>query len=219
MGTIKLDNYVLILRGENVLSFLNGISTNLVEASCTTVLTDKNAKIIDMIDVIDKGDFSAIIGYNGFKDSVLKHLSSRILGDGISIFDVSDSNSVYYSTEQLDVPNGVTEHISFIGRLYVVPKNVEFYESLTEKEFDQYRVDNTIPLQGKEIVQNLHPLACGLGDLVHEAKGCYIGQEILARMRSRGKQGKELLKISNPVDDATTVGEGFSLAIRRISLT
>ena len=123
----------------------------------------------------------------------------------------------YYSTEQIDLADGVTEHVSFIGRLYIVPNNFEIKDSMTSKEFDEYRVENIIPLHGREIVQNLHPLACGLGNLVHEAKGCYIGQEILARMRSRGKQGKELVKLSNPVADATTIGSEYSLAIRRIS--
>ena len=80
---------------------------------------------------------------------------------------------------------------------------------------DWYTYENLIPLQGKEITQNIHPLACGLGDLVHESKGCYIGQEILARMRSRGRQGKQLMRISNPVIDATTIGKTHSLAIRR----
>lgn len=217
MGIIKLDNYVLILRGNNVLSFLNGISTNLVETSCSTVLTDKNAKIIDMIEVIDKDEFIAVVGYNEFKASVLEHLTTRILNEDIAIFDVSDSNTVYYSTEQIDLADGVTEHVSFIGRLYIVPNNFEIKDSMTSKEFDEYRVENIIPLHGREIVQNLHPLACGLGNLVHEAKGCYVGQEILARMRSRGKQGKELVKLSNPVADATTIGSEYSLAIRRIS--
>ncbi len=217
MGIIKLDNYVLVLRGNNVLSFLNGISTNLVESSCSTVLTDKNAKIIDMIEVIDKDEFIAVVGYNEFKASVLEHLTTRILNEDIAIFDVSDSNTVYYSTEQIDLADGVTEHVSFIGRLYIVPNNFEIKDSMTSKEFDEYRVENIIPLHGREIVQNLHPLACGLGNLVHEAKGCYVGQEILARMRSRGKQGKELVKLSNPVDDATTIGSEYSLAIRRIS--
>ena len=217
MGIIKLDNYVLVLRGNNVLSFLNGISTNLVETSCSTVLTDKNAKIIDMIEVIEKDEFIAVVGYNEFKASVLEHLTTRILNEDIAIFDVSDSNTVYYSTEKIDLADGVTEHVSFIGRLYIVPNNFEIIDSMTSKEFDEYRVENIIPLHGREIVQNLHPLACGLGNLVHEAKGCYVGQEILARMRSRGKQGKELVKLSNPVDDATTIGSEYSLAIRRIS--
>ncbi len=170
-----------------------------------------------MIEVIDKDEFIAVVGYNEFKASVLEHLTTRILNEDIAIFDVSDSNTVYYSTEQIDLADGVTEHVSYIGRLYIVPNNFEIKDSMTSKEFDEYRVENIIPLHGREIVQNLHPLACGLGNLVHEAKGCYVGQEILARMRSRGKQGKELVKLSNPVDDATTIGSEYSLAIRRIS--
>ncbi len=146
MGIIKLDNYVLVLRGNNVLSFLNGISTNLVETSCSTVLTDKNAKIIDMIEVIDKDEFIAVVGYNEFKASVLEHLTTRILNEDIAIFDVSDSNTVYYSTEQIDLADGVTEHVSYIGRLYIVPNNFEIKDSMTSKEFDEYRVENIIPL-------------------------------------------------------------------------
>ena len=83
-------------------------------------------------------------------------------------------------------------------------------------DYDEYRVENLIPIQGKEITPKVHPLACGLSDLVHESKGCYIGQEILARMRSRGRQGKQLVRLANPVVDATTIGETHSLAIKRI---
>ena len=72
-----------------------------------------------------------------------------------------------------------------------------------------------IPMQGFEITPKYHPLSCGLGELVHESKGCYIGQEIMARMRSRGRQGKELVRLPNPIDDATTTGISHSLAIRR----
>ena len=86
---------------------------------------------------------------------------------------------------------------------------------MSEDDFSEYRVANMIPHQGHEITPNVHPLACGLGDLVHEAKGCYIGQEILARMRSRGRQGKELVRLVNPVEGATTIGVNHSLAIVR----
>ena len=42
--------------------------------------------------------------------------------------------------------------------------------------------------------------------LVHESKGCYIGQEILTRMRSRGKMGKQLVQVAIDAEDATSVG-------------
>ena len=63
----------------------------------------------------------------------------------------------------------------------------------------------------------MHPFNCGLAQYVHEAKGCYIGQELLTRMRSRGKMGKQLMTVEKDADDATTIGSEFSLAIRRTS--
>ena len=45
---------------------------------------------------------------------------------------------------------------------------------------------------------------------------CYIGQEILTRMKSRGKMGKQLIKVPINAEDATSVGYEFSLAIRRL---
>ena len=216
MGTIKLDHYVLILRGDNLLEFIDGISTNKVDGSCTTVFTDKNAKIIDMVEVIEKEDFVAIVGHNLYKDSVISHISSRVLDANIQIFDITNSNNVFFTTNKSLTVENATIHKSIIGKIMITPKDSEILEDMTYDEFSEYRVKNLIPYQGHEIVQNLHPLACGLGELVHEAKGCYVGQEILARMRSRGKQGKELVRLENPVEDATTVGETHSLRIQRI---
>ena len=215
MGIVKLDAYVLILRGKDRLSLVNGLSTNKVETTCTTVFTTTKAKIIDMVDVIDKGDFLALVGHGPYKQPLIEHISQRILGQDVTIGDASSSNSVFLSTEEIDVEHNVTKCKTFRGWIIVAPLDCNIEATMSQIEFDQYRVSNMIPMQGAEITPKYHPLACGLGDLVHEAKGCYIGQEIMARMRSRGKQGKVLVRLPNPIDDATTTGESHSLAIRR----
>ena len=87
---------------------------------------------------------------------------------------------------------------------------------MSELEFTDYRIKNMLPYQGKEITNDIHPFNCGLEYLVHEAKGCYIGQEVLTRMRSRGKMGKQLVQVPIDADDATRVGTESALAIRRI---
>ena len=84
-------------------------------------------------------------------------------------------------------------------------------------EFTDYRTQHLIPYQDHEITSAVHPFNCGLEHLVHEAKGCYIGQEILTRMKSRGKMGKQLIQVPIDAQDATSVGNEFSLAIRRLS--
>jgi len=216
MGVVQLDAYVLILRGKDSLTLIDGLSTNRIEGTCTTIFTTSVAKIIDMVDVIDKGNFIALVGHGPYKNTLIEHITQRILGQDVTIGDASSSNLVYLSTEDIEVPENVTKFNSFRGWIIVAPSSTNIEVTMTIEDYDEYRVEHLFPLQGKEITQNIHPLACGLGDLVHESKGCYIGQEILARMRSRGRQGKQLVRISNPVVDATTIGKTHSLAIRRI---
>ena len=219
MGVVKLDAYVLIMRGKDSLNLIDGLSTNKVDSSCSTVFTTNAAKVIDLADVIVMDDFVAIVGHNPYKENVLNHLSQKILNQDITIGDASASNKVFLSTTEIPPPGGVTISETFRGWLLVAPNSVEITTTMSRSEFDDYRVENMIPMQGCEITPKNHPLACGLGHLVHESKGCYIGQEVLARMRSRGKQGKELLRLPNPVEGATTVGQTHSLVIRRVNNT
>ena len=53
MAIFKLDAYVLIIRGKDRVSFVDGLSTNKIEGDCSTVFTTTAAKVIDMADVID----------------------------------------------------------------------------------------------------------------------------------------------------------------------
>jgi tRNA-modifying protein YgfZ len=217
MGVVKLDAYVLIVRGKDSLKLLDGLSTNKVEDTCSTVFTTASAKVIDLVDVIVKEGFIALVGYNPHKQNLLQHVSQKILNQDITIGDASDSNNVYLSTKEMPAQESVTSIETFRGWLIVAPKSIEIANDMSQIDFDDYRVENMIPMQGYEVTSENHPLACGLGHLVHESKGCYVGQEILARMRSRGKQGKELVRLPNPVEGATTVGKSHSLVIRRVS--
>lgn len=216
MGVVKLDAYVLIVRGRDRVKFVDGLSTNKIEGSCTTVFTTKNAKIIDMVDVIDMGNFLALVGHHPYKSKLIEHISARVLGQDISITDVSSNNNVYLSTDEFEVGSEVTKATTFRGLLLVAPKSYEIEVNMSSEEFNEYRVQNMIPHQGHEISDKVNPLICGLGHLVHESKGCYIGQEILVRMRSRGRINKQLVRTENPVKGATTVGLNHSLKIDRV---
>lgn len=215
MGILQLDAYVFILSGKDRWTFLDGLSTNKVDQSCTTVLTTTQAKIIDVIDVIDVGESIAIVGHGPYKEDVLRHLQPRILQQDVNIRDISSLNYVYVSTEQFSESIGLTVTQSFLGWLIVAPRSTPLNPTMNQQEFDDYRIQNLIPFQQKEINQSVHPFNCGLAQYVHEAKGCYIGQELLTRMRSRGKMGKQMMKVEKDAEDATTTGSEFSLAIRR----
>ncbi|MBI98892.1 MAG: hypothetical protein CMB71_01795 [Euryarchaeota archaeon] len=216
MGIIKLDAYVLLISGQDRYTFLDGLSTNKVETSCSTVLTTTNAKIIDVVDVIEVGDNLAVVGYEPYKDKVLDHLQLRVLQQNVTIRDITTLNNVYLSTENYPSQSGITVTRSYLGWILVTSVKNSLKESMTFEQFTEYRTKNIIPYQQHEITSDVHPFNCGLEHLVHEAKGCYIGQEILTRMRSRGKMGKQLVQVQIDAEDATSVGNEYALAIRRV---
>jgi aminomethyltransferase len=58
--------------------------------------------------------------------------------------------------------------------------------------FEYLRIESGLPLFGSELTGEYIPLEAGLWEDVSFTKGCYIGQEIIARMESRNRIAKKL---------------------------
>ncbi|MCS5533375.1 MAG: hypothetical protein NZ736_03865 [Candidatus Poseidoniaceae archaeon] len=228
-----LDASLTVWRGKDVLQFIDGLSTNRVaELSkgqlMRTVFTDSNAKIIDCLTLFHMGDFIVAAGYLPVLEKLLNHTSKKILGQDVEITDISQRNDLFI---EFDCENKVNEIGTFSSQGEITRGNIASNYSILVAskgngptssddftEFNQWRIANKIPWNGYEITSSFHPFACGLEELVHQQKGCYIGQEILARMRSRGRQGKILSQVETITCDSsniTTKGEKISLAIIR----
>jgi aminomethyltransferase len=61
--------------------------------------------------------------------------------------------------------------------------------------YDYLRIEAGRPRFGHELTLDYIPLEAGLWDDVSFSKGCYVGQEIIARMESRGKLAKRLVRL------------------------
>jgi folate-binding protein YgfZ len=66
-----------------------------------------------------------------------------------------------------------------------------------EAAFDLLRIEAGLPRFGHEITTDYIPLEAGLWDDVSFTKGCYTGQEIIARMESRGQLAKQLVRLAS----------------------
>lgn len=66
---------------------------------------------------------------------------------------------------------------------------------LAHISYDDLRIAHGYPRYPNEISEDYIPLEAGLTDAVSFSKGCYIGQEIIARMDSRGQIAKRLVKL------------------------
>ena len=110
MGLHHVDGYVLLLQGENILPFLDGLSSNRVDGPCTTVFTDRAAKIIDACDILVLGANVAIVGYGDARDRLIHHLLDHLLGQKIQIRDISSLNNIYIGDGEEVYPENATIH-------------------------------------------------------------------------------------------------------------
>jgi hypothetical protein len=80
--------------------------------------------------------------------------------------------------------------------------------------FDRIRINEGVPVYGKELTDKFNPLEAGLIRHISFNKGCYIGQEVVARLNTYDKVQRQLVKLSlqttvdNPAiqSEETTVG-------------
>ena len=234
MPRVAYDDAALtVWQGKAALQFIDGLSTNkiidMVKGEIRrTVFTSSKAKIIDLATVFHMGEFLAVLTHQSQLENLLNHITPRILDQEVSIVDVTSRNvfGIDYDCSNANVGLFETfdgETFGYVHENYTIivasrDANREFPKDL--EKFNEWRIANTIPWNGYEISNKFHPLAAGLENLVHPQKGCYIGQEVLVRMTSRGRQGKKLVTIENgsvAEKSITTEGKVKSLAIVRES--
>jgi aminomethyltransferase len=114
--------------------------------------------------------------------------------------------TLYPSAEQLEAVRGA---LAASGAL-----------PLDADTFDILRVEQGYAAFGRELSQEYIPLETGLLDAVSFTKGCYVGQEIIARMESRGRLAKALRGLKLTTNDEgrmTNDAEGNPLVFGRSS--
>jgi len=64
--------------------------------------------------------------------------------------------------------------------------------------FEAWRVLTGRPLTGRELTEEYNPLEAGLADAVSFTKGCYVGQEVVARLNTYDKVSRRIVRLALP---------------------
>jgi folate-binding protein YgfZ len=103
-----------------------------------------------------------------------------------------------------------------LGRTIIGPKgklpgfDIETAEGVTQATLDDLRVvriEHGVPRYGEEITERYLVQETGLLDAVSFNKGCYLGQEIVERVRSRAQVHRHLRLIEIDTDQVPAAGE------------
>ena len=105
------------------------------------------------------------------------------------------------------------ESIDFIslegGSMGKLKKTILKKTKIQEKDneaFELFRIRNLIPATGKEITNSYNPLDLGLERFVDFSKGCYVGQEVVARLNTYNKVQNIMRTVKLDDDDLSVKG-------------
>ena len=229
---MAFDNaQALIFTGSDVEKFLDGLSSNKVEINhdevIDTLVLDNKAKIIAQMHIFKLNNMYISVTIADDFNGMIDYLNSKVLSQDVTISNVTNLNHidiVYNEGKSHDKMKGFSKITQIgINNLYTVEIYSKQLDRLEldgdEKSFTEWRIDNIIPWYGYEISGSVNPYQCGLNYQVHENKGCFTGQEILTRMRTRKKGIYRLVCRPNsdsPTSIASTEGNERSLYLERI---
>lgn len=184
----QLEKAVLSVKN-NAAKFLNGLTANVLDVPHNAFL-DVHGKTIATFDQIKVGeDEFLIVLERPLCDSVLAHIDRYVRLSKVKI-ELRDFN-VYFDLDG-EGPIG-KEDFSISqkkGRLILTRKDLK--AEVSEEEFTLFRLKNNMPLPGIDY-QNDFILNISPDDFVSFTKGCFLGQEPVAKVQSRSKPSWKLV--------------------------
>jgi tRNA-modifying protein YgfZ len=88
-------------------------------------------------------------------------------------------------------------------------------EDATEEEVERWRIEARIPRWGRELDETILPAEAGLEDThINFSKGCYPGQEPIARQHYRGKVNRRLRVLE--IDGGAKAGDELVLGEKTV---
>lgn len=207
-GYGKMPRGLIEVSGKEAVRFLNGLVTNDVSkladgAQMAAAFPNAQGRLLALARVLRRGDkflfeTDAVTG-----EKIFQNLFRFTYAGDFFVANLSHEY-VYFSLFGKNIPPISGENtIVFDGKssvdYFVSPETVESFESnlsggieASAALYEVLRVENGTPLYGVDMDETTIVLETGLDEAVSFTKGCYIGQEIIARIHFRGHVAKRL---------------------------
>ena len=213
---------VIELSGADRLDLLHRLSTNDLEelpanSFRRTVFTDPVGRMIDVVTVLALSEKALLVTSTGRLQAMQDWLQRHIFfQDDVTVTVSEKSWSLYGAMARgtefapSEIPAADTLISSDEGVIWPIDQPVPGYLFLMRPDqpdpdwaahpaaadaYEILRIEAGLPKSGVEIQDDSIPLEVGLWNEVSFEKGCYVGQEIIARMESRGRLAKQLVGV------------------------
>ncbi len=199
VGYKKLPRGLFSVHGKEAVQFLNGLITNDVktlEDNATMLAAFPNAqgRLLAIVRVQKIGDKFLIETEEATREKVFNNIFRFTYAGDFFVEDLSEKYR-YFSIphSKFQIPN--SELIHFGNDVFVpLESSLDFSDAveISDELYEILRIENGIPLYGVDMDESTIVPEIGLPDVISYKKGCYIGQEIIARIYFRGHIAKQL---------------------------
>ncbi len=184
------------LSGEGTRKFLHGQTSNNVlnkkdgEIFLSCWLST-SGKVRGIFEIILNPDAASLLVIGGDDNEVKEAFNSMIFpSDKVSIQST-------HSIRRLQVINSnlssFLDNIIWLEPNSNLPINLHSFQKATELEVEAWRLAKGLPIGAFEINQSYNPFELGLSEIVSLDKGCYLGQESIAKLSRAGSSRKKLM--------------------------
>jgi tRNA-modifying protein YgfZ len=214
-----------IVRGGEALDFVQGQVSNDVEAltpgtGCYATILNHKGKLRTDLRIL-RGDDWLWLDTEAIGHAVIRHtLETYSLGRDVSFEDVTESRTILSligpeARDRLDAAPPLEEHAFVEGEhgLYVAtdlgvdvigePGLDLVVEPVSEEVAECRRIETGRPRLGFDMGSETIPQEAGINErAVSFTKGCYVGQETVARLHYKGKPNRHLrgLRLTEPAE-------------------
>jgi tRNA-modifying protein YgfZ len=204
---VQINTGVLCFTGSDRIAFLHGQCTNdvrglAVGAACRALVLNAKGQIEFDIQVLRRTDDLLVLCAAGLETTLFERFKRYIIFDDVQIGVVSADWSLWHVIPELE-----TNALHWVAnRGFGMGTDVLFAKSETPELSEATPLENLELARVKAGLANAHadaflgllPQECGLESAISYQKGCYIGQEIMARLEARGHTRYELRLVHLP---------------------
>jgi tRNA-modifying protein YgfZ len=199
IGYKPLKRGLFEVSGKESVQFLNGLITNDVialEDGAMMIAAFPNAqgRLLALVRVLRIGDKFLFETEEATREKVFQNLFRFTYAGDFFVEDLSE-NYQFYSVLNGKLSNQPAESIVFGNDLFVPnDSNFEFRDEIeiSDELHEVLRIENGTPLYGIDVDETTIVPELGIEESISYKKGCYIGQEIIARIYFRGHIAKRL---------------------------
>jgi tRNA-modifying protein YgfZ len=203
----------LRVTGSDRLRFLNGQITNDVgkatsSSAIAACVLNAKGRMNAHVFVSAEPDGFFLDADPELRETLQPRLERYVIADDVQIEDVSDRLSIFHLLQPTASGLPQDRRILSANRFRETGWDLWIESSQHDKMFQQLsaaipfcdgacaeilRIEQGVPRWGRELTEEIIPVEAGLAEsCVDYEKGCYIGQEVISRMKMSGQRNKTL---------------------------